>query len=57
MTKKIEYTDEEYEEFENLVDLLNSPDQMDRINGRMDMSKFVKKHGKQKCDAMYGDME
>ncbi len=36
--------------------MTGSLDQMDRINARIDIPKFIKEHGKEKCDAMYAEL-
>lgn len=50
---KVNYTEEELNEFRELVDLLGSCCNSDRITGRIRMPKFVEEHGKEKCDAMF----
>jgi hypothetical protein len=47
------WTADELKEFKRLADLSGSRNQMDRIYARIDMQKFVKLHGKEKCDAMW----
>jgi hypothetical protein len=47
------YTDAELVEFTRLVGLLDSSNQVDQAEGRMDMPKFVDLHGKDKCDLMF----
>jgi hypothetical protein len=49
----IEYTQEEFDEFKKLVETAESRDQMDRIESRLKMPKFVEKAGKAKCDEMF----
>ena len=49
----ITYTDEEISEFETLVLMGESQDQMDRINSRLEMPLFIEKHGREKCDLMF----
>lgn len=49
----IEYTTEELDEFRTLVEQSESLQQMDRINSRIEMPKFVERVGKEKCDAMF----
>jgi hypothetical protein len=49
------YTQEQFTEFEFLVRQLSSPDQNQRIEARLEMPKFVRKHGKEICDAMFND--
>lgn len=53
MDKKITWTNDELKEFERLVGMSSSRDQMARIDSRIEMPKFVKLHGKEKCDAMW----
>ena len=53
MTDEITWTEEELTEFDRLTWKVCSPVQVDRIMGRLEMSKFVKKHGRPKCDAMF----
>lgn len=48
-----EYTDDELNEFRELVELAESYQQMDRINSRLDMPHFINRVGKEKCDEMY----
>jgi len=47
------WTEEEISKFESLCEDTSSPSQVVRISGRLGMSKFVKLHGNEKCDAMY----
>lgn len=51
------WTPEELKEFDRLIDMTSSRDQVQRISGRMDMRKFVDKHGKEKCDAIWAHLE
>lgn len=51
------WTKEELKEFDTLIDDVSSRDQMRRISGRIEMNKFVEKHGKEKCDAMFAHLE
>lgn len=51
------WTDEELKEFNRLIELSGSRDQMDRIHSRIEMPKFITKHGKEKCDAMWAFLE
>ncbi|ELQ8317587.1 TPA: hypothetical protein L6A34_31420 [Pseudomonas aeruginosa] len=51
------WTKTEITEFDKLVDAVSSRDQVKRIEARMDMSSFVAKHGKEKCDAMFAHLE
>ena len=50
---KIEYTQEELDEFRELVELAESRLQMDRIEARIQTPKFVERVGKEKCNAMF----
>lgn len=52
-----EYTKEELAEFNRLTNKLSSLNQMHRIEARLDMPKFVEKHGKEKCDAMFVELQ
>lgn len=47
------WTPEELAEFDRLTWDVSSLDQLTRISGRLAMMKFVEKHGKDKCDAMW----
>jgi hypothetical protein len=49
----VKWTADELKRFKRLADLSGSPRQMDRIESRIEMPKFVKEHGKEKCDAMW----
>jgi len=51
------YTQEEFTEFTRLVELLESCNNLDRIEGRIYMPKFVETHGKEKCDLMFKELE
>ena len=52
----IDYTSEEFDEFSYLVEMTSSQDQMDRIEARLEMPRFIEKHGKDKCDIMFEEM-
>jgi hypothetical protein len=54
---EITWTDEEIKEFDMLVDMASSPSQLERIEARLSMPKFIEKHGKEKCDAMFSFLE
>ena len=54
---EIKWTEEELKEFDGLVEMKSSRNQLDRIHARMYMPKFIEKHGKQKCDAMWNFLE
>jgi hypothetical protein len=47
------WTPEELAEFDKLTWDVSSLNQLTRISGRLAMMKFVEKHGKDKCDAMW----
>lgn len=47
------FTKEEFAEFFRLVNMSDSPSQMDRINSRLEMPGFVRKTGRDKCDRMW----
>lgn len=53
---KVEYTEEEFTEFTRLVHGMESLDQVARISSRLNMSAFIKEHGKEKFDAMFADL-
>jgi hypothetical protein len=47
------YTKADLDEFRELVELGESKLQLDRITSRLEMPRFIKKHGEQKCNAMF----
>ncbi len=47
------YTEADLREFRKLVLMTESRNQMNRSNARIEMPKFIEKHGKEKCDAMF----
>jgi hypothetical protein len=47
------YTPEEMKEFRGLVEASESRLQTERIRSRLEMPRFIKKVGKEKCDAMF----
>ncbi len=47
------YTEQELDEFRDLVEAGESQSQTERIRSRMDMPKFIEKVGREKCDAMF----
>ncbi len=57
MEQKTLWTKDEIVEFDDLVDGVSSPSQLDRIDSRMRLSKFVSTHGQAKCDAMFAHLE
>lgn len=52
-----EYTNDEFNEFNLLSLLCSSRNQVQRIDGRMKLGRFVEKHGKAKCDAMWAEAQ
>lgn len=53
MSNEVIYTEDELDEFRKLVEMGESRCQMDRINSRCDMPKFIERVGREKCDAMF----
>ncbi|AKE44814.1 hypothetical protein AU106_gp183 [Sinorhizobium phage phiM9] len=53
----VSYTQEELEEFNRLTWTQSSLNNLERIIGRLEMSKFVKEHSKEKCDAMWEEIK
>ena len=51
------YTKDELKEFDRLTNELSSHNQVARIGARMDIKKFIEKHGKEKCDAMFAELQ
>ena len=49
----MDYTQEELKEFRRLVQMGESSRQMDRIESRLEIPRFIEKVGRQKCDAMF----
>ena len=49
----ISYTQNELEEFLCLIEAAESRDQLERIRSRLDMPAFIKRVGREKCDAMF----
>jgi hypothetical protein len=49
----MDYTEKELKEFRRLVQMGESSRQMERIASRLEMPRFIKKVGRQKCDAMF----
>lgn len=52
----MEWTDEELAEFDRLTSLSSSSHQMHRIESRIELPKFIDKHGMDKCNAMYAHL-
>lgn len=47
------FTEKEFEQFFRLVNMSGSADQMDRINSRLEMPKFIEAVGRKTCDRMW----
>lgn len=47
------FSDAELRQFARLTLKLSSRNQLHRIEARMELPKFIEKHGKEKCDAMF----
>lgn len=52
-----QWTSKEFEEFNLLTYKTGSRDRVARIEGRIAMKKFIDKHGKEKCDAMWAEIQ
>lgn len=52
----ITYTKEEFDEFKRIYIATGSYDGGKRVIARIDMSAFIKNHGKDKCDAMHAKL-
>ncbi len=48
-----QWTQKQIKQFDGLIEGVSSPGQITRIESRFAMEKFVKEHGKEKCDAMW----
>ena len=53
---QVTWTDAEYAEFVRLVEMSESRSQIERIRSRVDFPDFIKKHTKEKCDAMFAHL-
>lgn len=51
------FTKEELKKFNQLSWACSSKNQLERISGRLALSKFIKEHGKNKCDAMWAEIQ
>ena len=51
--KKRPYTEQQYRRFKRLVEMTESCDQMDRINARLEMPRFIEQVGRETCDLMF----
>lgn len=47
------FTDDELNEFRDLVEAAESRSQTERIRSRLEMPKFIERVGREKCDAMF----
>ncbi|HLL28561.1 MAG TPA: hypothetical protein VKT73_13035 [Xanthobacteraceae bacterium] len=56
MAKK-PYTKKQLDEFDYLTWMASSSDQMDRIRARLEMPRFIEKHGKEKCELMFAELK
>lgn len=54
---KLPWTKAEFARFDRLTMKASSPHQLTRIMGRLALQKFVEKHGKEKCDAMFAELK
>lgn len=50
------YTQTEYRRFKRLVEMAESRVQMDRINSRLEMPRFIEEVGREKCDLMFAEL-
>jgi len=57
MSEEITWTAAELAEFDRLIDQVSSWHQALRSSGRFAMNDFVKRHTKEKCDAMWAHLE
>lgn len=51
------YTPALLKEFDRLTMKLSSRDQIERIDARTAMPKFIETHGKDVCDAMFAELQ
>lgn len=51
------YTPADLEEFDRITMNASSPDQMTRIIARLELRKFIDKHGRAACDAMFQEIK
>lgn len=54
---KAPYTAKELAEFDRITRRMCSLNQMARIEGRVECRKFEAEHGKEKCDAMFAELQ
>ena len=55
MTKKL-FKRAELKLFDRLSTLASDQDQMTRIRARLELTRFVAAHGKEKCEAMWDEL-
>lgn len=53
MTAEKPYTAAEFTQFDRLTRNTSSQNQLTRIKARLDLTAFIKEHGKEKCDIMW----
>ena len=53
MKKKTKYTDKDLKEFDRLVSLMDSQNQMDRIHGRLTFYRWKEKFTEETIDQMW----
>lgn len=51
--KEQKFTDDELNEFRDLVEAGESRNQLERIRSRLDMTKFIERVGREKCEDMF----
>ena len=51
------YTKAELRIFDRLIDESEDHQGLRRITGRIKLREFIDKHGKEKCDAMWAELE
>lgn len=51
--EQAKFTEDELNEFRDLVEAAESRSQLERIRSRLDMPKFIERVGRDKCDAMF----
>lgn len=54
--KQVTWTKKELAEFDRLTLMTGSLVQMERIEARIHLPKFIKEHGKAKCAAMFKEL-
>lgn len=52
-----DWTEKELREFDRITLLESSQNQMERIEGRLAVSRFVKDHGREKCEAIFAEIK